>query len=168
MAHLRKKELWEQYSQALSESLSLSKAAQRCGIDRSTAFRWRHRFLPRSGEQKVKCSGITEIDETYFRESFKGKRVGHRPAHQRGKLNVRGLSTEQIPVVVARNRNGNTSGAVCPRCGVRFSCGVEDGRGECWCMKRPALPLEPGAAGGCLCPACFDRALSERNSAGAE
>ncbi|MDR1708424.1 MAG: helix-turn-helix domain-containing protein [Candidatus Accumulibacter sp.] len=64
MAHLRKKELWEQYSQALSESLSLSKAAQRCGIDRSTAFRWRHRFLPRSGEQQVKCSGITEIDET--------------------------------------------------------------------------------------------------------
>lgn len=112
MAHLRKKELWEKYSQALSESLSLAKAAERCGIDRTTAFRWRHRFLPQSGEQTVKCSGITEIDETYFRESFKGKKVLHRKARKRGKLNVRGLSAEQIPVVVARDRNGNTCDAV--------------------------------------------------------
>jgi transposase-like protein len=35
MAHLRKKELWEHYSRALSESLSLSQAAERCGIDRT-------------------------------------------------------------------------------------------------------------------------------------
>jgi transposase-like protein len=72
MARLRKKELWEDYSQTLSESLSLTKAAARCGIDRTTAFRWRHRFLPLPGPQAVRCSGITEMDETYFRESFKG------------------------------------------------------------------------------------------------
>jgi len=45
MARLRKKELWLDYSKALADSLSLSKAAVRCGIDRTTAFRWRHRFL---------------------------------------------------------------------------------------------------------------------------
>lgn len=112
MAHLRKKELWEEYSRALSESLSLTKTAERCGIDRTTAFRWRHRFLPQSGMQLVKCSGITEIDETYFRESFKGKKVLHRKARKRGKLNVRGLSAEQIAVVVARDRNGHTCDAV--------------------------------------------------------
>ena len=112
MAHLRKKELWEEYSQALAESLSLTRAAERCGIDRTTAFRWRHRFLPQSGEQTAKCSGITEIDETYFRESFKGTKVVHRKARKRGKLSVRGLSVEQIPVVVARDRNGHTCDAV--------------------------------------------------------
>lgn len=112
MAHLRKKELWEEYSQALSESLSLTKAAERCGIDRSTAFRWRHRFLSQSGEQTVKCTGITEIDETYFRESFKGTNVLHRKARKRGKLSVRGLSAQQIPVVVARDRSGHTCDAV--------------------------------------------------------
>lgn len=112
MAHLRKKELWEEYSRALSESLSLTKAAERCGIDRTTAFRWRHRFLPQSGKQAVKCSGITEIDETYFRESFKGKKVLHRKARKRGELHVRGLSAEQIPVVVARDRHGHTCDAV--------------------------------------------------------
>lgn len=112
MAHLRKKELWGEYSRALSESLSLTKAAERCGIDRTTAFRWRHRFLPQSGEQALKCSGITEIDETYFRESFKGRKVLHRKARKRGELHVRGLSAEQIPVVVARDRSGHTCDAV--------------------------------------------------------
>ena len=67
MARLRKKDLWLEYSHALSESLSLTKAADRCGIDRTTAFRWRHRFLPRSDRQNGQCTGITEIDETYFR-----------------------------------------------------------------------------------------------------
>ena len=112
MARLRKKDLWLEYSQALSESLSLTKAADRCGIDRTTAFRWRHRFLPNSGRQKNQCSGITEIDETYFRESFKGKKVSHRNARKRGELHVRGLSSEQIPVVVARDRTGCICDAV--------------------------------------------------------
>ena len=112
MARLRKKELWLEYSQALADSLSLTKAAARCGIDRTTAFRWRHRFLPLSGLQVAKCSGITEMDETYFRESFKGKKVLHRRPRKRGKLEVRGLSSEQIPVVVARDRSGHTCDAV--------------------------------------------------------
>ena len=112
MARLRKKELWLEYSQALSDSLSLTKAADRCGIDRTTAFRWRHRFLPESGRQKIPCSGITEIDETYFRKSFKGKKVSHRSARKRGELHVLGLSFEQIPVVVARDRSGRTCDAV--------------------------------------------------------
>jgi transposase-like protein len=112
MARLRKKDLWLEYSQALSESLSLTKAADRCGIDRTTAFRWRHRFLPNSGCQKSPCSGITEIDETYCRESFKGKKVLHRNARKRGELHVCGLSKEQVPVVVARDRTGRTYDAV--------------------------------------------------------
>ena len=112
MARLRKKDLWVEYSQALADSLSLTKAAARCGIDRTTAFRWRHRFLPHSDPLAIPCSGITEIDETYFRESFKGKKVLHRSPRKRGKLNVRGLSREQIPVVVARDRDGRTCDAV--------------------------------------------------------
>ena len=112
MSRLRKKELWFEYSQALADSLSLTKAAERCGIDRTTAFRWRHRFLPQSGPQAVKCTGITEIDETYFRESFKGKKVLHRKPRKRGKLDVRGLSAEQIPVIVAKDRAGHVCDGV--------------------------------------------------------
>ena len=113
MARLRKKELWLEYSKALVDSLSLSKAAERCDIDRTTAFRWRHRFLQAPSQSKVCCSGITEIDETYFRESFKGKKLSHRQPRKRGKeASVRGLSAEQIPVVVARDREGHTCDAV--------------------------------------------------------
>jgi transposase-like protein len=112
MSRLRKKELWFEYSQALADSLSLTKAAERCGIDRTTAFRWRHRFLPQSGGQSATCTGITEIDETYFRESFKGKKVLHRKPRKRGKLEVRGLSSEQIAVVVAKDRVGHVCDGV--------------------------------------------------------
>jgi len=113
MARLRKKECWLEYSKALADSLSLSKAAERCGVDRSTAFRWRHRFLQAPSKIKTCCSGITEVDETYFRESFKGKKLSHRKPRKRGKeACVRGLSAEQIPVVVARDRAGQTCDAV--------------------------------------------------------
>jgi transposase-like protein len=113
MARLRKKELWLEYSKSLSDSLSLSKAAERCGIDRTTAFRWRHRFLRTPSQSGACCSGITEVDETYFRESFKGKKLSHRKPRKRGKeASMRGLSAEQIPVIVARDREGHTCDAV--------------------------------------------------------
>jgi len=50
--------------------------------------------------------GIVEADETFFRESFKGKRHGMtRPTHKRGTpASKRGLSAEQVPV-----RSGCTS-----------------------------------------------------------
>ena len=111
LSRLRRKDIWEKYCQALSDNLSLTKAAACCNVARTTAFRWRHRFLQMSTEQK-QCTGITEIDETYFRESYKGKKVLHRAPRRRGGLHIRGLSKEQIPVVVARDRRGNTCDAV--------------------------------------------------------
>lgn len=112
MSRLRKKEVWMDYSQALADSLSLTKAARSCGIDRTTALRWRHRFLPLSGSQTIKCSGITEIDETYFRESSKGKKVVHRKPRKRGKLEVRGLSSDLITVIIAKDRTGHVCDGV--------------------------------------------------------
>lgn len=112
IARLRKKELWIEYSQALADGLSLTKAAERCGVDRTTAFRWRHRFLQNAGQAASQCIGITEIDETYFRESYKGKKLFHRKARTRGGLSVRGLSKEQVAVVIARDREGHTHDAV--------------------------------------------------------
>jgi transposase-like protein len=45
LARLRYRERWLDQSQALIDGLSVTKAAQQLEVARSTAFRWRHRFL---------------------------------------------------------------------------------------------------------------------------
>jgi hypothetical protein len=115
LARLRKKEHWTEQTQALITGESLAKVAKRCEVAVTTAFRWRHRFLSAPALDKPsQLSGIVEVDETYILESFKGKRPSlPRPAHKRGGMaKTRGLSAEQIPVLVARDRSGQTFDAV--------------------------------------------------------
>ena len=115
LARLRKKEQWAAQAQALITGESLVKVAKRCDVAVTTAFRWRHRFLSAPALDKPsQLTGIVEVDETYILESFKGKRASlPRPAHKRGGMaKTRGLSAEQIPVLVARDRLGQTTDAV--------------------------------------------------------
>src|SRR6266498_3930005 len=72
LAHLRYKERWLTYSQAMIEGASVRETAQRCDIDKTTSFRWRHRFLRIPASQKApQLHGIAEADETFFRDSCK-------------------------------------------------------------------------------------------------
>jgi transposase-like protein len=115
LARLRKKDRWADQAEALKSGESVAKAAARCGVAVTTAFRWRHRFLSAPALDKpAQLTGIVEADETYILESFKGKRAGlSRPAHKRGGMaKTRGLSAEQIPVLIARDRTGATTDAV--------------------------------------------------------
>ena len=74
VARLRKKERWFSHAAAMIEGVSLAKAADRCGVHPSTAFRWRHRFLSAPALDKPqRLQGIVEIDETFILESFKGR-----------------------------------------------------------------------------------------------
>ncbi len=112
LARLRHKDKWLRYSQQLIEGNSLRKSAVACDVHRNTTLRWRHRFLHQPCEHKAEqLQGIVEADETYFRESFKGRhRQMPRPAHKRGTPAAkRGLSSEQIPVLVCRDRSGHTA-----------------------------------------------------------
>lgn len=53
--------------------------------------------------------GILEVDETYFLYAEKGKRGLQRKARKRGGVSkFRGISNEQVCVLVARDRNKNT------------------------------------------------------------
>jgi transposase-like protein len=118
LARLRKKEQWPAQAEALVTGESLVKAAERCDVAVTTAFRWRHRFLEAAAQDKpIRLDGIVEADETFILESFKGRRVGlPRPARKRGgTARKRGLSAEQIPVLVARDRGGQTTDAVLPK-----------------------------------------------------
>ena len=109
---------WRDQAQALIAGETVSKAAKRCDVAYTTAFRWRHRFLDALNLDKPqRLSGIVEADETFILESFKGKRGKLlRPARKRGgKASKRGLSSEQTPIVVARDRSGATIDAVLAR-----------------------------------------------------
>ena len=60
-------------------------------------------------------AGITEIDELFLLESFKGQRKLPRVARKRGGVAEKpGLSAEQIPILIARNRTGAYIDAVLP------------------------------------------------------
>ena len=118
LANLRMKDRWATQTEAMIEGVSTAKAAKLCGVHYTTAFRWRHRFLAAlAGDKPKALAGIVEGDETFILESFKGKRAGMpRKSRKRGgKSAKRGLSAEQIPVLVARDRQGATTDAVLPR-----------------------------------------------------
>ena len=112
---LHKRDKWLGQTQALEAWVSLREVAATLGIHLSTAHRWRHRFLalPKAIQPKA-LTGIAEVDETLFLLSFKGKRSGldRKPRKRGGKATKRGLSHEQVPVLVARDRSGATMDCV--------------------------------------------------------
>jgi len=116
LANLKKRDKLAAYGQAMADGLSLRKAARRVGIDLTTAFDWRHRLLKLPTRDKPKkLEGVVEADETYFLESEKGSRkLKRKPRKRGGKAAKRGLSHEQIPVMVTRDRSGITLTEVLP------------------------------------------------------
>jgi transposase-like protein len=118
LANLRMKDKWAAQTEAMIDGVSTAKAARRCGVHYTTAFRWRHRFLASlAGDKPKTLTGIVEGDETFILESFKGKRsdMPRKSRKRGGKSAKRGLSAEQIPVIVARDRQGATTDAVLPK-----------------------------------------------------
>lgn len=112
--HLRGK--WLGHAEALRDGLSLNQVAARLNIAQSTAFRWRHRFLqlPRTMQAQA-LAGIAEADETYFLQSAKGNRGLVRKARRRGgSASKRGTSKEHTPVLIVRDRTGNTANFILP------------------------------------------------------
>ncbi len=112
LAHLHLRGKWLDQATVLRDGLSLKQAEARLGVAHATAFRWRHRFLttPKSLMAQI-LTGVAEVDETVFLRSFKGQRgdLGRKPRHRGGKAAKRGLSREQVPVLVARDRSGATA-----------------------------------------------------------
>lgn len=114
LARLRYKEVWIDFAQDLIEGVSVRKSAIHCGVNKNTTFRWRHRMLNNSKKDIAKhLNGIVEFDETYFLDSHKGERnLDREPRHRGGSATQRGISSEQIAVLVARDRSGHTIDAI--------------------------------------------------------
>lgn len=110
LSRLRHKSLWVTYAACLLDSRSVRQAAQQLGLHRNTTFRWRHRFLHVARTDRPHgLHGIAEADELYVLESEKGSRQMTRPARRRGgHARQRGISDEQVCILVARDRTGQT------------------------------------------------------------
>jgi transposase-like protein len=110
LARLRHKEKWLDFGECMLDSRTVRKAAARLGVDKNTSLRWRHRFLTLIKTDRPGClNGIAEADETFLLESQKGARNLQRTARKRGgKASKRGISKEQVCILVARDRSGNT------------------------------------------------------------
>ena len=114
LARLRYKDKWFEYEQTMIQGLSIRKSADSCGITSNTSFKWRHRYLQiPATRQSSKINSIVEADETYFLESFKGQCRLPRSARKRGgKAAKKGISKEQVPVLVVRDRHGETADCI--------------------------------------------------------
>lgn len=110
LAYLHHRGKWLSYLQCVLDSLTVRKAAKAVGVNKNTSFRWRHCFLDwAKNDRPVRLHGIAEADEAYFLESEKGARNLDRPARKRGgAASQRGTSKEQVCVLVARDRTGQT------------------------------------------------------------
>ena len=97
---------WVKYIELMVE---LPKIADKLQIHISTAFYWRHKILNALGSLGFnQLQGSVESDETFFRESLKGRReITHRKAKKRGEKDKKeGFLILKIAVVVAQDRNG--------------------------------------------------------------
>ena len=67
LAGLHHQDRWPDQAQALIAGETIAKAAERCKVAYTTAFRWRHRFLSALNLDKPRrLSGIVEADETFI------------------------------------------------------------------------------------------------------
>jgi transposase-like protein len=163
LAHLRYKGRWFDFARSLSEGETVRKSADRCDLAVSTAFRWRHRFLRAIRTDAAPLRGIVEADETYVLESQKGSRAWKRalqgqpdavapkrkPRKRGGKASKPGLSNEQVPVLMAADRNGTTVSAILP---VVNADAIEDVLSPV--LNKDALLVTDGAR---VYPLCADK-----------
>jgi transposase-like protein len=110
LARLRNKRQWLNYLETMVQSRTVRQSAADTKVHRNTSFRWRHRFLTGSSQDRpTRLHGITEVDETHLLESDKGnKKLPRKPRKRGGTASKPGISNEQVCVLVARDRSGQT------------------------------------------------------------
>jgi len=132
---IHKKKHVVKYLELMIEGKSLDKISGILGINKKTAFDWRHKILSSLGQDRGdEMDGIVESDETFFEESQKGnKHIIGRAGRKRGsstypnKGKKRGISDNKAAVIATSDRQGgmNLSLATMGRIGKEdVSCSI--------------------------------------------
>ncbi|WP_163517026.1 IS1595 family transposase [Gelidibacter japonicus] len=106
MAGLQRKDKISDYLRLMVQEKSLDKIVLALGINKKTAFDWRHKILASlGGDDGDNFTGTTESDEAFFLRSEKGMEVKDRKPRKRGgKSTRRGISNDQVAVIVTQDR----------------------------------------------------------------
>ena len=109
LAGLHKKKLVGDYLELMYQEKSLDKIKVALNINKKTAFDWRHKILSSYQDiEKKDFNGIVESDETFFLQSEKGSKTMKRKGRKRGgKSLTRGISNDQVAVIVTADRSGS-------------------------------------------------------------
>jgi transposase-like protein len=107
-------ETWRKYFKCLVRGLTIRQAAEECGLDKDTAFYWRHKILGtlEGMAAGVALDGVVEADEAFFAKSYKGKHkknpfeMPRKPHMRGGQSGKRGISSEQVCVPCAVDGKG--------------------------------------------------------------
>jgi transposase-like protein len=107
IARSRYPEKWVSFAECMLKGVCLRTTAKEIDVTLPTAFYWRHKIL--KALQKLDLEpfeGITEADETFFLFSEKGQKhiTGRKPRKRGGVASKKGLSHEQVCVLVAYDR----------------------------------------------------------------
>lgn len=107
MAGIHKKEKIVDYLKLMIQEKSLDKIVLELGINKKTAFDWRHKILASlSNKDEDFFSGITESDESFMLRSEKGMKVEYRKPRKRGgKSKKRGISKDHVAIIATQDRN---------------------------------------------------------------
>ncbi|HAX72242.1 MAG TPA: IS1595 family transposase [Firmicutes bacterium] len=103
-------EVWLKYLDCFVAGYSLRKCAEICELNLCTSFIWRHKILEalKSHLKVGKVSGLIEADECFFRFNEKGSRNKNKTVTVRSTpKKKRGISSDQVAVATALDRNGN-------------------------------------------------------------
>lgn len=116
----RRPHVWARFIEFMIEGYSLRKCAKELygEVTHVTLFYWRHKILAVLKQIPTKSfQGIVEMDETYFLYSEKGKKniSERKPRKRGGNSKYRGISNDQICVLVARDRQKTTYSGVLER-----------------------------------------------------
>ena len=110
LVRLRMKVKWLQQQDVMFQGLSVSEAAAALDVARTTAFRWRHRFLQLAQAVKATAlNGVGEADETFFLRSSKSQRPGRKARKRGGRASRKERGMDLIPILVVRDRSGATA-----------------------------------------------------------
>ena len=115
LSGLHHKERWLSFGASLAKGETVKASAARCDVAVSTAFRWRHRFWRRRGAIRRCSRGSKRTRPTSWRAGRVRAGLGRKARRRGGKAKKRGLSREQVPVLMAADRSGTTVSAVLPR-----------------------------------------------------